>query len=71
MKKTDMTSGRIIQRVYDAKQKESVSEVVIVHGIDWQHNIDRLINNLFEYFPSSEITLKKLKFGYELKIKVE
>ena len=71
MKKTDITTGRIIQRVLSATSKESTSEIVVIHGVDNQHNIKRLIDNLYEYFPDSEITLKKLNFGYELKIRVE
>lgn len=69
-KKTDITTGRIVQRVLDAASKGSVSEIVITHGVDWTQSVERLINNLYEYFPDSEITLKKLNFGYELKLKV-
>ena len=69
-KRTDITTGRIIQRVLDAMSKGSASEVVITHGVDWSQNIGRLINGLYDYFPNSEITLKKLTFGCELKIKV-
>ena len=70
MKKTDITTGRIVQRVLDARSKGDISEIVITHGVDWTRSIERLVNNLYEYFPDSEITLKKLNFGYELEIKV-
>lgn len=70
MKKTDILTGRIIQRVIDAKLKGN-KEVNICHGVDMYCNIERLINNLFEYFPDSKIILQKLQFGYELQIKVK
>ena len=70
MKKTDILTGRIIQRVIDAKLKGN-KEVNICHGVDMHCNIERLINNLFEYFPNCNITLKQLAFGYELHIKAE
>ena len=69
-KKTDITTGRIVQRVLDAMSKGSAAEVVITHGVDWSQNIWRLINSLCDYFPNSEITLKKLAFGWEVKTKV-
>ena len=70
MKKIDILTGRIIQRVIDAKLKGN-REVNIRHGVDMYCNIERLINNLFEYFPNCNITLKQLAFGYELQIKAE
>lgn len=70
MKRTDILTGRIVQRVLSAKSNNGISEIVINHGVDNQYNIRRLVDNLFEYFPDSEITFKKLKYGYELKIKV-
>lgn len=70
MKRTDILTGRIIQRILSAKSDNDISEISIVHGVDEYHNIERLIDNLFEYYPDSEIILKKLKYGYELKIKV-
>ena len=70
MKQTDILTGRIIQRVLDKAKKEVISEVSVIHGVNDHHNIERLINNLFEYFPDSTIALQKLKFGYELKITV-
>lgn len=70
MKRTDILTGRIIQRILSTKSDNDISEIVVVHGVDEYHNIERLIYNLFEYFADSEITLKKLKYGYELKIKV-
>ena len=70
MKRTDILTGRIIQRILTTKSDKDVSEIVVVHGVDEYHNVERLVDNLFEYFPNSEITFKKLKYGYELKIKV-
>lgn len=70
MKRTDILTGRIIQRILSTKSDNDISEIVIVHGVDEYHNVERLVDNLFEYFPDSEITFKKLKYGYELKIKV-
>lgn len=67
MKKTDITSGRIIQRVLDEKSKNS-SEVIVVHGVDFKHDVNRLVHNLLEYFPHGKITLGLSKFGYELTI---
>lgn len=69
MNRTDILTGRIVQRVIDAKAKSS-TRVSIVHGVDNSHNIDKLMDNLFEFFPDSLITLKKLKYGYELRIEV-
>lgn len=71
MKRTDILTGRIIQRILTTKSDNDISEVVVVHGVDEYHNIERLVDNLFEYFKDSEITLKKLKYGYELKIRVD
>lgn len=70
MKNTDILTGRIIQRVIDAKLRGN-TEVSINHGVSESHNVNRLLNNLFEYFPDSVITLKRLAFGYELNIKVK
>ena len=70
MKRTDILTGRIIQKILTTKSDNDISEVVVVHGVDEYHNIERLVDNLFEYFKDSEITLKKLKYGYELKIRV-
>ena len=70
MNRTDILTGRIIQRVIDAKAKSS-SRVVVNHGVDNSHDIDKLMDNLFEFFPDSLIALKKLKFGYELRIEVD
>lgn len=70
MNMTDVLTGRIVQRVLDAKAKSS-SGVEIVHGVDNSHDVDKLMDNLFEFFPDSLIALKKLKFGYELRIEVD
>lgn len=70
MKRTDILTGRIIQRILSTKSDKDIAEVVVVHDVDEYHNIERLIDNLFEYFSNSEITLKKLEYGYEIKIKV-
>ena len=64
MKRTDILTGRIIQRILTTKSDNDVSEITIVHGVDEYHNVERLVDNLFEYFPNSEITFKKLKYGY-------
>ena len=65
MNRTDVLIGRIVQRMIDAKAKSS-SRVTINHGVDNSHNINYLVNNLSKFFPDSLITLKKLKYGYEL-----
>ena len=67
MNRTDVLTGRIVQRVLDARREMS-SKVSIIHGVDNSHDINILTNNLFKFFPDSTITLKKLKYGYELKI---
>ena len=69
MNKTDILTGRIVQRVIDAKAISS--KVIINHGVDYHNNINELIDNLFAFFPNSLITLKKLNFGYELRIEVD
>lgn len=71
MKNTDILTGRIIQRVLNAKSNNA-DEVFIRHGIGNAANIsiERLIKNLFDYFPDSKITFQKLQFGYELVIRV-
>ena len=68
MNRTDVLTGRIVQRVIDAKATSS--KATIIHGVDISHRTDELIDNLFTFFPDSSITFKKLKFGYELKIEV-
>ena len=70
MNYTDVLTGRIVQRVLEAK-KEMSSKVSVVHGVDNSHNINILTNNLSKFFPGSTITLKKLKYGYELRIEVD
>lgn len=70
MNRTDVLTGRIVQRVIDARAKSS-SRVVIVHGVDNSHNIDKLMDNLFEFFPDSLIAFKNLKYGHELRIEVD
>ena len=70
MKQTDILTGRIIQRVLTKLNTEN-SEATVIHGVDEHKNIERLINNLFEYFPDSTIALQKCQFGYELKITVK
>lgn len=67
---TDVLTGRIIQRVLDEKSRNDISEIVVVHGVEKSHDIARLVDNLFEYFPRSEITFKKLNYGYELWLKL-
>ncbi len=69
MKNTDILTGRIVQRILSSKLNNA-DEVSVRYGIGSDINIERLINNLFEFFPDSKITFKKLQFGYELKIRV-
>lgn len=76
MNKTDVLTGRIIQRVIDARNNKIMmpsvhTKVSITHGVDNTHDITRLVENLFKNFPDSVITLKKLKFGYALNIEVD
>lgn len=70
MKNADILTGRIIQRVLEARLK-GASETSVCHGVNNSYSIHRIIDNLFEYFPDGRITLKKLPFGYELDIKVK
>ena len=70
MKQTDILTGRIIQRVLEKTKKDAFTEISVIHGVEEKHNIERLINNLFEYFSDSTIALQKCQFGYELKIMV-
>ena len=70
MNRTDVLTGRIVQRVLDARASSS-SKVTIFHGVEISHKTDELIDNLFVFFPNSSITFKKLKYGYELKIEVD
>lgn len=70
MNRTDVLTGCIVQRVLDA-MNESTSKVIIKHGVDYGYDINKLMNNLFEFFPDSLIALKKLKYGYELRIEVD
>lgn len=72
MNKTDVTTGRIVQRVIDATNNADVNvSVSVKHGIDEEHDLPRLMDNLYAFFPNSTISFKRLKFGYELKIEVE
>lgn len=68
MKNTDILTGRIVEKLIS--KSNSVSEASMWYGVSSNINIERLINNLFEFFPDSKITLKKLPFGYELNIRV-
>lgn len=69
MKNTDILTGRIVQKILSQKLK-NVDEACVLYGISSDINIERLINNLFEFFPDGKITLKKMPLGYELNIKV-
>lgn len=69
MNRTDVLTGRIVQRVVDEMNKYSKAKVV--HGVDNCHNLSELMDNLWLYFPDSSITFKKLKYGYELRIEVD
>ena len=68
MNKTDVLTGRIVQRVLDAMNENP--HVTIVHGIDDCHNLSYLMDNIWAYFPDASITFEKLRYGYELKIEV-
>ncbi len=69
MNMTDVLTGRIVQRVISAKTKDCTI-VRVIHGVDYTHDIKRLIDNLYEFFPNSSIELRKLNFGYSLAINV-
>lgn len=70
--KTLFTYGRIYQRISDAKnQKDHDSYVSVVHGVEKDVDLENLLNYLFDAFPSAEIILKRLNYGYELKITVK
>lgn len=69
MKNTDILTGRIIQKILDAKTNKA-TEVSVSYGISQDINTERLIRNLFEYFPDSKITFKKLQFGYRLNVRM-
>lgn len=69
MNRTDVLTGRIVQRVIDEMNKYSKAKVV--HGVDSRHDLSELMDNLWWYFPDSSITFKKLKYGYELRIEVD
>ena len=69
MNMTDVLTGRIVQRVISAKTK-NCDMVKVVHGVDYTHDIKRLADNLFKFFPNSSIEFRKLNFGYNLTITV-
>lgn len=69
MDRTDVLTGRIVQRVLDG-MNENPHKVTVVHGIDKTHNLSQLMNNLWLHFPNASIGFKKLNYGYELKIEI-
>lgn len=69
MKNTDILTGRIVQKILSSKL-DNIGEASACYGVGSDINIARLVNNLFEFFPDGKITLKKLRFGYELNISV-
>lgn len=69
MNKTDVLTGRIVQRVIDQKLSLSSSDQPVVHGVSDEYDVNRLISNLFELFPTCSITFQRLKYGYRLEIK--
>lgn len=72
MNRTDVLTGRIVQRVLDARdENRESSRVVIKHGVDYKHSVYRLMDNLFEFFPDALISFKECNFGYELRIEVD
>ncbi len=71
-KKTDILTGRIVQRIIDiAASRSGASDISVVHGVSNEHDIGQLLDNLFRLFSDSTISLKRLAFGYELNIKVK
>ena len=72
MNNTDILTGRIVQRVLDGMNERPSRnlKVTVVHGVDNSKNLSQLMHNLWTYFPDSSITLKKLNYGYELRIEV-
>lgn len=67
MNRTDVLTGRIVQRVISAKTKDC-DIVKVVHGVDYTHDIKRLVSNLYKFFPNSSIELRRLNYGYSLAI---
>lgn len=70
MDKTDFTTGKIYQKIVDQERTTSVEtdEMTITYGVSQDVNLHRLLNNLFDLISDLSITVKKLKFGYELTI---
>lgn len=68
MNKTDILTGRIIQRIFDTRMKSK--NISIIYGVDDTHDINYLVSNLFEFFPDCMIQIKRLNHGYELKIEI-
>lgn len=66
--KTDVLTGQIVQKVLDARFYGKCS---VIYGVGNFFDIERLLNNLLYYFPECSIELKKLDFGYELRITIK
>lgn len=69
MNRTDVLTGRIVQRILDG-MNENPNKVTVVHGIDETHNLSELMRNLWLNFPDASITFRQLKYGNELKIEI-
>ena len=70
MNKTDITTGRILQRIIDAKL-EGLPKTIITHGISDECNVYKIIAYFLDIYRDCIITIKRLKHGYELKFEIE
>ena len=70
MNKTDITTGRIIQRIIDSRCEGS-PKTIITHGVSNQCDVYKIIDYILNQLPNCVISIKRLKFGYELKFEIE
>lgn len=68
MNKTDVLTGRIVQRVLDTMNTDEETEVRIVYEVDYTYSVSRLVNNIWEHFPDASITLDRIECGYHMEI---
>lgn len=66
MNYTDISTGRILQKIDEEKYRTKYWKVRYV--ISKSHNPGYLINNLLEFYPEAQIILTPLPTGYELVI---
>lgn len=59
----DIATGRIIQRIIEAKKNRKHS---ITHGISYNLNPYIIINNIKRYCFINSFILEKLPYGYKL-----